>query len=221
MRFLDKHSGRDKQLRALEREASRLNQAQGHAPVIPLERPYHRGWDKCYILEERVASRADSAGFRVMLAEVNQRVYSRSRTFTDRSGRALVLRPRLIPERAWTKLGWPEKHRRYFGYGCWREEDPFGQPATWRPHVFGFKLVDLSWLREDVQPHLITHQRVELPEVRSRLAEIDAFMECSRGWRRLDRLHGRSHWWRRFESAARELRAASSLCDQFENHTPD
>ncbi|WP_043588735.1 hypothetical protein [Geminisphaera colitermitum] len=43
---------------------------------------------------------------------------------------------------------------------------------------------------------MITHQRVELPEVRRRLAEIDAHMEHMRGRERLNRLHGRRNWWR-------------------------
>jgi hypothetical protein len=216
MRFLDKHSGRDKRLLVLEREAKRLRHAQDHAPVIPLEHPYQRGWEKFYVLEERVAKRPDAADFRAMLALINRRVYSRTRDFVNRCGHVTVLRPRIIPEREWMKLAWPARRQRFFGYGHWRLDDQPWTSIKWRPYLTGFKLVHLSWLREEIQPHLITHQRVELPEVRSRLAEIEAQMEFTQGWHRLDRLHGRRQWWRKFETAATALRSAHSLTDQLD-----
>ena len=221
MRFLGKHSGREKQLRALECEAQRLWQARRHAPIIPLEHPYQRGWDKFYVLDERIAQRPNAVVFRVMLAQINRRIHSRERSFVSRRGYPIELHPKIIPVREWLKLGWPAKQQRFFGYGHWRLDDEPWTPIKWRKHVAGFKLVHTSWLREEIQPHLITHQRVELPAVRSRLAEIEAHMEFTQGWRRLDRLHGRRQWWRKFSAAIHELRSAHSFTDQLEIHSPD
>ena len=208
MRFLDKYSARDKRLLAFERELRRLNQVQRDAPIIPLERPYQRGWVKFYVLDADIIRRADTAIFRAMLPQINQRVITRDRSFVNRCGHPILLRPRIIPVREWLKLGWPAKQQRFFSYGNWRLDHEPWRPIKWREHVLGFKLINLSWLREEVQPHLITHHRVDLPEVRSRLAEIENHLEFTRGWDRLHRLHGRSQWWRRMTSSASELRSS-------------
>ena len=127
VRFLDKYAGREKRLRALEREVNRLRHAQGNAPIIPLERPFQRGWVKFYVLEDRVSQRPDAAVFRAMLAEINRRVYARERSFIARDGHEVLLRPKIIPTREWLKLAWPMSHQRFFGYGHWRLDD---QPWT-------------------------------------------------------------------------------------------
>lgn len=195
MRLVNKHFLREKLLRRLEREAQRLWHAQGAAPIVPLERPYQRGWVKTYVLEDRVERRPDAELFRTMLRTINQVAYSRERSFVARTGHAIALGPRIIGEREWRRLAWPASLQRYFKFGTWRIESapPRASPAlAW---ACGYKLVVTWWLREDVQPHLITHQRVDLPDVKSRLAEIEAFMTRTCGWFRLDRLHGRRQWW--------------------------
>lgn len=221
MRFLDKHTQRDKRLLALERELNRLHRAHYHVPIIPLERPYQRGWVKFYVLEERVRRRPDASLFGAILQAVNQRVYCRERNFINRGGQPVVLRPRVIPGREWLKLAWPASHQRYFGYGCWRLEDRPWTPVKYRPHIIGFKLFQFWWLREEIQPHLITHQRVDLPEVRSRIAEIETLFNESNGRARLDWLHGHSRWWRRYQSTARDLRSNDYCSAQLQDGIPD
>ena len=215
MRFLDKHSARDKRLLALERELHRLWQAQRRAPVIPLERPYQRGWLKFYVLEDRIDRRPDAAMFHAMLAQVNRCVYARERSFINRAGHEILLRPRVIPMHEWLKLAWPMSHQRFFGFGHWRIDDQPWTSIKWRRHITGFKLFHAWWLREEVQPHLITHQRVELPAVRSRIAEIDASLASTCGRERLRRLHGRSDRWHRSTFSAHELRTQVSTSEQF------
>jgi hypothetical protein len=221
MRFLDKYSARDKRLLALEREMNRLNQAHRDAPIIPLERPYQRGWAKSFVLNEEILRRADTTIFRAMLPQINQRVISRDRSFINRGGHPILLRPRIIPTREWIKLGWPVKQQRFFSYGHWRLDHEPWRPIKWREQVRGFKLINLSWIREDVQPHLITHQRVDLPDVRSRLAEIENHLEFTRGRDRLHWLHGRSQWWRHMTFSACELRSAQSFNEQLHQTTTD
>jgi hypothetical protein len=216
MPYLDKYATREKYLRQLEREVDRLCHAQGNAPVIPLEHPFQRGWVMSYVLRADVTRRPDVDLFRKVLAVVNQRVYSRNRDFVRPNGDHIVLRPRIIPFAEWDKYGWSMSQQRLFGYGHWRLEDLRYSSLRWRCHVLGFKLISTWWLEEDIQPHLITHQRVELPEVRERLAEIEAFMTARTGWPRLNRLHGHKNHWRGFEWSAPELRAETAYRDQFE-----
>jgi len=196
MRFLDKYFSEDKRLLRLDRERRRLWQAQREAPVIPLERPYQRGWTKSYILTAAVRRRPDVAVFAAILRAVNQRVYARTRAFVDRRGKPIVLRPRIIEAREWLRLRWPASHQRYFSYGCWRFDSRPWHPSYQRSCISGFKLFHDWWLTEDTQPNLITHQRVALPKVEARLAEIEAYLRNTCGSYRLNNLQGRRARWR-------------------------
>ena len=209
VRFLDKYAAREKYLRRLEREERRLWQAYSATPLVPLERPYQRGWVKTFVLEPRVLLRPDAHIFREMLRMVNHRVTSSNRGFLSRRGFPIVLRPRSIGLHQWVKLAWPASHQRFFRLGHWCiEDDEFRRPfqRLWRR---GYKLAIDWWLREDIQPLMVTHQRVDLPEVNSRLAEIDSFMTRTCGWEQLRRPHGRGdRYWRCRTNLHAEERAA-------------
>lgn len=215
MRFLDKYAGREKELRRLAREVARLSQAQRNAPVVPLERPYHRGWIKTYVLEDRVSRRPDAQILRTILHTVNRTVYSRDRSFLTRGGRAIELYPRIIFPREWAKLNWPASHQRFFAFGMWRIDDPQLWHLPGRVRRPGYNLAHADWLREEVQPFLITHQRVMIPDVESRLAEIETHMTHTHGWQRLLRLRGRrvSSWQRLIVSRA-EYQETADRTDQ-------
>jgi hypothetical protein len=222
MRAFDSHFMRDRHLRALEREANRLWQARADAPIIPLEHPYQRGWQKSFVLEKDVLRRPDVDIFRAVLNAINQRVFSRDSSFVRPNGQPIVLRPRIIRIREWLKLAWPASQQRFFSYGCWRLDDHDWLRKSERARVTGFRLFRTWWLREDIQPFMITHQRVELPHVRERLAEIESYMEKVNGRRRLDWLHGHRHNWRGFETTRAEHVAEENFAEQlYDTHLPD
>ena len=169
---------------------------------------------KTFVLDARVHRRRDVDIFRQMLRAVNNRVVSPNREFRSRRGFPILLSPRRIGISAWEKLAWPASHQRFFRLGHWRiEDEEFRRPMQrlWRR---GYKLVDDWWLQEIIQPVMVTHQRVDLPDVKSRLAEIEAHMLNTCGWKKLRRLYGRSEWWRDLSSSAPELRAASNLASE-------
>lgn len=194
----DKYFSREKRLLQLERETYRLHQATRVAPVVPLEQPYQRGWVKTFILRDDVLRRPDVAIFRTVLAAVNNRVHSRNREFTAANGQHMVLRPRMIRDGAWRKLGWFASHRRLFSYGHWPEDiDGWSwTPLRRRRLVLGYRLASDWWLREDIQPLMVTHRKVDLPDVKARLAEIESFMTATCGWARVRRLHGYRYAWK-------------------------
>ncbi|HEY1108114.1 MAG TPA: hypothetical protein VGE76_05770 [Opitutaceae bacterium] len=192
MRFLNKHAALEKELRRLEREESRLSWAYWRTPAIPLEHPYQRGWVKTFALEPPILQWSDAQVFRDVLRVINNRVYSRNREFRSPRGFPIELHPRGIGLRQWEKLAWPASHRRFFRLGHWRivdEEFRHPQSGMWRR---GYKLAVDWWLREELQPWMVTHQRVDLPEVKTRLAEIEGIMLRTCGRMHLSRLHGRS-----------------------------
>lgn len=217
MRFLDKHTARDKELLRLEREYNQLHRALNDAPVVPLAEPYQRGWSKTYVLREDIRRRNDVAVFRTVLAALNQRIWSRERDFILPDGQTYRLRPRIILPLEWKRLPWPASHRRLFAYGPWEEEFLPRRSFRRRRLVVGFSILNPWWMEEDVQPWMITHQRGELPEVRRRMTEIETRMEHTRGWERLGRLHGRKNWWWRFDAPAlAPLRADLAMRDSYE-----
>lgn len=196
MIFADKYSARDKHLLRLERELNRLRRAQGDAPVIPLERPYRRGWYKTYRLREDAWHHPEIAVFQTVFKAVNQGVHCANRDFLHRNGRPVVLRPKILKVYEWQRLAWPFRCQRLFAYDAWPVEDiyPWRMPH-YRDCVRGFRLLRTWWLEETIEPWMITHQRVDLPEVRSRIAEIESHFRHVCGRERLDNLHGhRVHW---------------------------
>ena len=220
MRYLDKHTAFEKRLRQLAREHRRLMHARWHAPVVPLEHAFQRGWEKTYVLRDDIRRRPDLRVFSAVLEVVNRRVYCRNREFKARCGQPLLLRPRVIPVAKWLQLGWPDSHQCLFAYGHWKLEEEAWRPEYLRRHILGFRLVRTWWLEEEVRPFMVTHQQVDLPEVRSRVAEISAFMDAHHGWARLSHLQGHSQWWRRFDTTRTELRSGADNDAQMEDaHT--
>ncbi len=221
MRYLDKHTALDKALLRLEREHDQLWRALRDAPVIPLAEPYQRGWFKTFVLREDIRRRPDVAVFRTVLATVNRGLWSRDSSFLHPDGNPMGLRPRIIPPLEWNRLGWPASHRQFFAYGHWQDET---YPCTWfkrrlrsRRLYIGFSVRNPWWLEEDVRPWMITHQRVELPAVRRRLAEIDNHMKTILGRERLGCLHGRKNWWYPLAHKHAVADEAFSLRDQTES----
>jgi hypothetical protein len=222
MRIPDKFHTRDKQLLRLEREAWRLRRARHDAPVVPLERPYQRGWIKTYVLADGIDRRRDAPIFRTILAAVNRRVYSRERTFLRRrTGEPIVLQPRVLHVREMEQYGWPPTHRALFELGTWMISDAPSWIRWGRGRSLGYRLIQIEWLREDVQPHLVTHRQVLLPDVESRLAEIESFLTRTCGRYRLDRLSGRSQWWRRMTESRAEGQAREAFAHVQVELTPD
>jgi hypothetical protein len=214
MIFADKYSARDKRLLRLERELNRLRRAQGHAPVIPLERPYQRGWFKTYRLREDAWHHPETLVFQAVLKVVNQVVHCANRDFVGRNDEPVALRPKIIPVSDWKRLVWPLSHQRLFAYGLWPVEDLYPWCLLhYRNSVRGFRLMRTWWLEEETGPWMITHQRVELPEVRSRIAEIEAHLRHTCGRERLDHLHGHRVHWREHRGNLVRYRAQAPIVD--------
>ena len=188
---------RDKELLRLEREYSRLSRARWNAPLVPLEHPFASGWIKSFVLREDILRRKDATIFRRILYAVNDRVYSRNRQFVRKDGRSIVLRPKILTVKVWRGLGWPESYKKHFQFGCWTE----GRRSRFVRPITGYKLAEPWMLVEKIEPYIVTKVQADFPEIRRRLAEIEAQFSRTQAWPRLARLHGRSHSrWSRGES---------------------
>ena len=217
MRFADKHAKRDKGLLRLDRELRRLYHAQWNAPIIPLEHPYQRGWIKFYVVRKDALHHPKAEVFKAVLTEVNQHVHSLNREFVRRNGDSIVLRPDIVPVWRWNRLKWPASHQHLFALGTWPVENQFPlKPRRFRHQVYGFKLMSTWWLEESIQPFMITHQKVDLPDVRSRIAWIEAHFENQCGRQRLCWLRGSRFNWIHGPDRPSELRAIDAFTQQCE-----
>lgn len=200
MRFLDKHTARDKLLLRLERESKQLQHALNDAPMLPLDEPYQRGWIKFYALREDVRLRHDVELYREVLAKINQRIWARSRDFIGPDKKPLDLRPGIILMHEWQRLNWTPTQRRLFAYGPWKVETGF--EATPHRHFYrrsghlvGFSILNPWWMEEMIEPWMITHRKANLPEVEQRLSEINSYLTHTCGRQRLSNLHGQRDRW--------------------------
>ncbi len=198
---IDLEAAAEKKLRAMERERRVLRRIQWDAPLVPLEQPYPRGWERWFEWTPETLLRADSARLPKLLEVLQKREVSRWLDFRCYAWRLRkqVPMPHEIPH--WSLWGFlqlklpPE----LWGYFETHLHGPLSQPG----HVEHLREIRWGgpvsfrhpeWMVSRLGPHWITHRRVAMPEVESRLAEIESWMERCCGWQKLDRLHGHRQW---------------------------
>lgn len=200
----------EKELRGLMREFNRLSRVVWETPLVKLERPYQRGWQRYFRLTDRAKRRKNAAQLEALLDFVDNRQFCRKNRFRkwNRRRKQFVtpehrLRKLTVCQVFWNKV--PDHLLKYFrGPGRlavnrnelreWRSCGWNGRLAVNHPHYF----------ESVIEPWIITHQRADLPEVKSRLDEIEAFFDANDGWQRYDRLRGyRVSNWRRDFAAPR------------------
>lgn len=197
----DLKAAADKELRALERELRVLRRIQWDAPLVPLDQPYQRGWERWFEWTPEALLLDDVERPEKLLEVLQKREVSRWQDFRSYvwKRRKQVPMPHKSPQWSlWSfvRLKLPpelwgnfETHR----YG------PLNQPGnleTLREIRWGgpISFRHPQWLVSRLGPHWITHRRVAMPEVESRIAEIEAWMDRSGGWQKLGRLHGHRRW---------------------------
>lgn len=233
-------SAEDRKLRQLIQEQRRLHQAMWNAPVVPLKQPYQRGWYRYLVLSEQASRRPDFEQLEILLGFVNQKQYCRKKRFLQYCParmREVEMnhRPRRFTLSEMRQSKMPDCLLRYFR------------------HTSGFRVINREFLRElpmrgcpgtfevncehlfesVVAPYIVTHQKVDMPEVRSRLDEIDEYLEQSNGWGRYLNLTGERSWWcfhskvdhaklkRLAEREMREAKFAFNDGERFGNESDD
>jgi len=176
----NKQTDKDKSILKLQRELSRLWQAKWNYPLIEVDVPYQNGWTKSFELRDDISRRTDAAVFKKILKRINSKVFCRTKNFLKRDGTAIPHDLDVIGVNEWEGLGWPEHYKKYFY---------FGYIIRHRRIIKCYSFINSYYFVDKIEPHIITHQRVVIPQVESRIAEIRAKM--SRGlWNRLNNLKG-------------------------------
>ena len=73
----------DRELRKMAEESRRLGHARFTADLVPLEKPYQRGWVRFFKLTDRAARRPDAELLEELLTYVNNVQYCRKRLFLE------------------------------------------------------------------------------------------------------------------------------------------
>ncbi|MAS96387.1 MAG: hypothetical protein CMO55_24625 [Verrucomicrobiales bacterium] len=201
----------DRELRKMAEESRRLGHARFTADLVPLEKPYQRGWVRFFKLTDRAARRPDAELLEELLTYVNNVQYCRKRLFLEWNaekkkqvpGRHL---PKQLRADRIASLKIPERLYKYFVYkgGYKRLDGDYLRFLLERSRLSMFEVDCTHLFRTVVAPHIVTHQRKELPEVRQREDEIDAWMEANNGWKRHTRLNG--HRVRKCKDGRKHLR---------------
>ncbi|MGJ8675899.1 MAG: hypothetical protein ACSHX0_00085 [Akkermansiaceae bacterium] len=174
----------DRALINLSKERYRLDKMIREAPLVELEEPYQRGWIRYFILTDEALRRKDAERFQALLEYLQNIQHAKHRHFMiqnhQKSRRLRPIKHRLgflsvsmtirlkIPDEL---LSYLVTHKRRPIYTRARLNELMlsrysGQIKVRHPHYFEPK----------VEPYMITHSRVALPEVESRLAEVEAIL---------------------------------------------
>ncbi len=202
----------DKKLLALDKEVRRLYRVRWNAPLIELDRPYQSGWLRYFELTPEAKRRKDADDLEKPLALFNHRQRSRHRDFrkpkaSKRSGKPAGFGLRklradtLLRERCDEALLKYVEFRRRPIMTLERLIEIFLSCPGYR---VSFRYPQYAKVR--VEPYMITHQRVDLPEVRQRIDEIETYFESCHGRQRLAWLRGRRCYWK-FNSEFAKLKA--------------
>ena len=181
---------KQKKVYAAVTELCKLNKISWNAPLIPLAKLIQTGWVKGFTLRDDCSRRSDAQVYRTICKQIQAPVFCRKKNFIDKKGKEIKPGFRIIGKGEWDNLGWPEHYKKYFAYDIWS----IGRSHTkegwgfWRGYYF----------IEEIKPYFITHQRTKIPEVETRIAELEGFINNNNGWKIFEH-YKRGHYWDRRE----------------------
>lgn len=191
-------TAKDKQYRALYREYRKLLQIKQSAPIIELDEPYQRGWMRCFYLRHDASRRDDVKTLKEILNILNVYQYCRKGTFTQKNGRTKAVSPighhlKNYSIDAWKKQKETNTYDKYFEMRLVSELNWKHQIVRNQKYVFKYPFYFVS----TIEKHFVTHRVTAMPEVETRIAEIETHFDHNQILSRLDNLRGQSWHWKR------------------------
>lgn len=211
---------RDKELLALDRERRRLRRVVCDAPLVPLEKPFQRGWTRRFVLTDQAKRRPDFEDLCALLPVIERRQFCRDEAFRKHVS---DLGPMWQKE----KGGLVEPHP-HEAIKCVRPLRLISYyERQGRYQVTGvdglLELIRRKWngrlyfryphlLAQVVEANIVTHRRVHYPQVEARLHEIDELLSRDGRLYRLDWLYGYSN--RRWRSDPSRNKLLAKLAEK-------
>jgi len=206
----------DQVLIQLSRERNELWRMKRDAPLIKLDQPYQRGWVRYFTLTEEAMRRKDSHRFRALLEYVQNIQYSHNCQFMiKRFWKSKRVRPRkhrlkILNVYLALKFKMPEN---LLAYLVTQKRRPISTRERLRELLLSgyngqIKVRHPHYFVRVVEPFMITHQRVALPEVERRLAEVEFILDQPQHRGRLKTLQcSRSYAWKQVDEERENRRS--------------
>ncbi|MEM9018077.1 MAG: hypothetical protein AAGC68_13765 [Verrucomicrobiota bacterium] len=202
----------ESQVRNAVKESRRLHRVQYNAPLLELEKPYQRGWMRYLHLSDRANRRPEAERLEELLHYVDHIQLSRTGKFDEwvpREKRRVPRkhRPRRISLRCFLTLKIPTRLYRYFRFtsGARIVNDELLESLRRRGQGASLEVNCEHLFESRTVPYYVTHQRVDLPEVKSQSAFLDQWLEQRDGWFRFERMNGhRVSRWNRYDLIERQ-----------------
>ncbi len=195
----NQHDHFDRQVIAAVREIRALYEKR--FTIRPLEIPYQKGWERFYRLTERASDREDRATLEEILKVIGSTTFHHSRVFRRRERRSRkvceIEQPlKAISVNAWGWKRYPDSWLRYFSYELRLESNNHHQPyrVFAQPSLFELK----------IGRHWISHIREIDPDIESRIAEQERWLELQGGWHHYHHLRGRRNSWRELRGSEKQ-----------------
>lgn len=179
-----------------------------NAPIKKLKQPYQRGWVRFFALRDDVLRRNDADRFRELLEYVQCIHYSRKRHFLVRlHAKSSRFRQRKHKLRVFTaldalQLKIPEQLLSYF---MTQKRRPIATRARLRELMLSgyrgpIKIRHPHYFVRKIEPYMITHSRVALPDIERRLSEVEFILDQAPNRGRLKNLQcSHSYIWEQIQ----------------------
>lgn len=173
-----KKEAKNKKLYRSVMELDELRKITWNAPWIKLPKPIQIGWIKKFQLRDDCKNRQDSHIYRKIMEHVQVPVFCRKQHFIDKKGQVIKPGIKLIRTKEWNNLGWPDFYKKYFYFGLHEVGTQYGKTH----YDEGYKFIQRFYFVDYVIPRFVTHEQAKLPEVETRIRELEKYIENNGGW---------------------------------------
>ena len=202
-----KHIAREdheKFLRTCIKRQKALFKQRRELPLVPLEKPYQKGYVRFFVLREDVRQGKQADFFETLLEKINTYQYADTRKFQKkkkrRGKRVYIARKQELYtfsqwewERALERGKFTQKERAYFArIECFnRQKDRF---------EIHYEFTEAWRFELRVKPNMITHYRPVDIAIEREIAELDKIIDDYKNWGIIhSKIYGRSYSWRQYQ----------------------
>ena len=194
----------EKYLRECIKRQKALFKQRRELPLVPLEKPYQKGYVRFFVLREDVRQGKQADFFATLLEKINTYQYADNRKFQKkkkrRGKRVYIARKQELYtfsqwewQRALESGKFTEKERAYFA-----KIEYFNHPKDRFETYYEFTEAWRFELR--VKPNMITHYRPVDIAIEQELAELDKIIDNHKNWGIIhSKIYGGSYSWNQFQ----------------------
>ena len=194
----------EKFLRTCIKRQKALFKQRRELPLVPLEKPYQKGYVRFFVLREDVQQGKQADFFETLLEKINTYQYADTRKFQKkkkrRGKRVYIARKQELYtfsqwewERALERGKFTQKERAYFAkIECFnRQKDRF---------EIHYEFTEAWRFELRVKPNMITHYRPVDIAIERELAELDKIIDNHKNWGTIThKIYGRRNSWNQYQ----------------------